>query len=121
MTSGVYQYAPRFASLFPTRQEFNSYHDLRNQLYYRDGLTTTVTVEKRPMRSDGRVWLVLTVNGKVDASSVGDMETQVLLGHAKLDTTALYTRVATSTIRQVMSPLDRIVQGSVNPTTPPPG
>jgi site-specific recombinase XerD len=33
---------------------------------------------------------------------------QVLLGHAKLDTTALYTRVATSTLRQVMSPLDRI-------------
>jgi site-specific recombinase XerD len=33
---------------------------------------------------------------------------QVLLGHAKLDTTALYTRVATKTIRDVMSPLDRI-------------
>jgi len=33
---------------------------------------------------------------------------QVLLGHAKLDTTALYTRVATKTIQQVMSPLDRI-------------
>jgi integrase/recombinase XerD len=33
---------------------------------------------------------------------------QVLLGHAKLDTTALYTRVATSTIRSVMSPLDRL-------------
>jgi integrase/recombinase XerD len=33
---------------------------------------------------------------------------QVLLGHAKLDTTALYARVATSTIRTVMSPLDRI-------------
>jgi site-specific recombinase XerD len=33
---------------------------------------------------------------------------QVLLGHAKLDTTALYTRVATSTLRQVISPLDRI-------------
>ena len=33
---------------------------------------------------------------------------QVLLGHAKLDTTALYTRVATSTIRTVMSPLDRL-------------
>jgi len=32
---------------------------------------------------------------------------QVLLGHAKLDTTALYTRVATNTIRTVMSPLDR--------------
>ena len=33
---------------------------------------------------------------------------QVLLGHAKLDTTALYTRVATRTIRTVMSPLDRL-------------
>jgi integrase/recombinase XerD len=32
---------------------------------------------------------------------------QVLLGHAKLDTTALYTRVANTTIRSVTSPLDR--------------
>jgi integrase/recombinase XerD len=30
---------------------------------------------------------------------------QVLLGHAKLETTALHTRVATNTIREVMSPL----------------
>src|SRR5829696_8061857 len=35
---------------------------------------------------------------------------QVLLGHAKLDTTALYTRVATKTIRQVMSPLKHIAR-----------
>jgi site-specific recombinase XerD len=34
---------------------------------------------------------------------------QVLLGHAKLDTTALYTRVANTTIRTVISPLDRLV------------
>src|SRR5438128_12557176 len=33
---------------------------------------------------------------------------QVLLGHAKVDTTALYTRVATKTIREVMSPLEHI-------------
>jgi integrase/recombinase XerD len=33
---------------------------------------------------------------------------QVLLGHAKLDSTALYTRVATKTIREVMSPLEHI-------------
>ena len=33
---------------------------------------------------------------------------QVLLGHAKLDTTALYTRVANTTIRSVISPLDRL-------------
>lgn len=34
---------------------------------------------------------------------------QVLLGHAKLDNTALYTRVATKTVRTVTSPLDRIM------------
>jgi len=33
---------------------------------------------------------------------------QVLLGHAKLDSTALYTRVATKTIQQVISPLEHI-------------
>ena len=33
---------------------------------------------------------------------------QVLLGHAKLETTALYTRIATNTIRADMSPLERL-------------
>jgi len=33
---------------------------------------------------------------------------QVLLGHAKVETTALYTRIATNTIRAVMSPLERL-------------
>ena len=33
---------------------------------------------------------------------------QALLGHAKLDNTALYARVATRTVRAVTSPLDRI-------------
>jgi integrase/recombinase XerD len=43
---------------------------------------------------------------------------QVLLGHAKLDTTALYTRVATKTIREVMSPLEHIA-GKFNEAKPP--
>jgi integrase/recombinase XerD len=43
---------------------------------------------------------------------------QVLLGHAKLDTTALYTRVATKTIREIMSPLDRIT-GKLKEAEPP--
>ena len=34
---------------------------------------------------------------------------QVLLGHAKLDNTALYTRVATKMVRTVTSPLDEIM------------
>jgi site-specific recombinase XerD len=33
---------------------------------------------------------------------------QVLLGHAKLETTALYTQVATKTMREVTSPLERL-------------
>lgn len=34
---------------------------------------------------------------------------QVLLGHKKLDTTALYSQVATRTIREVTSPLEQLV------------
>ncbi len=40
---------------------------------------------------------------------------QVLLGHKKLDTTALYSQVATKTIREVTSPLERLTM-----TVPPP-
>ncbi len=35
---------------------------------------------------------------------------QVLLGHAKLETTTVYTKVATKTIRDVTSPLDLLVK-----------
>jgi integrase/recombinase XerD len=45
---------------------------------------------------------------------------QVLLGHAKLENTALYTRVATRTIRAVTSPLDKIValiEGRAGPSS----
>src|SRR5215470_7673326 len=34
---------------------------------------------------------------------------QVLLGHAKLDTTAIYTRVATKVIQEVTSPLEHLI------------
>lgn len=44
---------------------------------------------------------------------------QVLLGHAKLDTTAIYTRVATNTIRAVMSPLDRLAPLTARRPEPP--
>jgi integrase/recombinase XerD len=43
---------------------------------------------------------------------------QVLLGHAKLDTTALYAKVATRTVRAVISPLDKL--GIVSPDQVPP-
>jgi len=47
---------------------------------------------------------------------------QVLLGHAKLDNTALYTRVATRVVRTVTSPLDRItaqIGTHIPPNNPP--
>jgi site-specific recombinase XerD len=43
---------------------------------------------------------------------------QVLLGHAKLDTTARYTQVATNTIRNVTSPLDHLI-GKITTGEPP--
>ncbi|MEO7786889.1 MAG: tyrosine-type recombinase/integrase [Sphingomicrobium sp.] len=40
---------------------------------------------------------------------------QALLGHAKLNTTAFYTQVATKTMRAVISPLDRLALTSSGP------
>jgi hypothetical protein len=44
---------------------------------------------------------------------------KALLGHAKLDTTALYTQVATNVIRAVMSPLDRLTPLTAKRSEPP--
>ena len=41
---------------------------------------------------------------------------QVLLGHAKLETTALYTRVAVNTIREVTSPLEWLGGSLIKPS-----
>ncbi len=49
-------------------------------LYYREGLVTTVTVEKA-VKLDV---LVLSNNGKVEASSVGDLPTEQLAAHLPL-------------------------------------
>jgi len=43
---------------------------------------------------------------------------QVLLGHAKLETTALYTRVAVNTIRDIKSPLERLGLNIANRSSP---
>ena len=45
---------------------------------------------------------------------------QVLLGHAKLENTALYTRVAARTVRTVISPLDRL-SARIDAKGAPPG
>jgi site-specific recombinase XerD len=43
---------------------------------------------------------------------------QVLLGHAKLNTTAFYAQVATKTMRAVTSPLDRLALAAPDEEAP---
>jgi hypothetical protein len=47
----------------------------------------------------------------------GFVQSTLLPAGNRLDTTALYTRVATKTIQQVMSPLDRITLTQAEPPT----
>jgi spermidine synthase len=75
MTSGVTIYAENYASL-PTdalRREWMERDDL---LYYREGLTATISVH----RSAGSTYLYEKTNGKVDAS-FGDTSTQLMVGY----------------------------------------
>ncbi len=75
MTSGVAIYAHNYSSL-PTdglRREWMRRDDL---VYYREGLTATISVH----RSAGSSYLYEKTNGKVDAS-FGDTPTQLLVGY----------------------------------------
>jgi spermidine synthase len=76
MTSGMYKYVqnldtPSFAEI---RARMLDRYDL---LYYAEGPATVVTVARN--RETGNIWLAN--NGKIDASSTGDMPTQVLVAH----------------------------------------
>jgi spermidine synthase len=77
-TGGAYLKALDFRG--HTRTQFHRWLTAdRTLLYYRTGAATTVTVVRQ---SSGNVYLAN--NGKVDASSHGDMPTQVLLGQLPL-------------------------------------
>jgi spermidine synthase len=76
MSSGVYMYV-RFVLDLDRRQLLNRYtNDADPLLFYREGYSSTVSVH----RSKSSENIYLKVNGKVEASTVGDMPTQVLLG-----------------------------------------
>jgi spermidine synthase len=53
-------------------------------LFYEDAPDATVSVEKGPSRSGNYEEVGLRINGKTDASSHGDLSTQMLLGHLPL-------------------------------------
>lgn len=84
MSSGVHKEAPLYLSLYPDpREVFTRLLPQFRVLYYREGPTATVTVTERPSLEDHR-HLALAIDGKVDASTAGDMPTQVLSGHLPL-------------------------------------
>ena len=75
MSSAVYRYAPQIDKL--NRADFLDFFSDRNQgdaIFYKEGITATVVVQRQ---SGGRV---LKVNGKPDASTAGDLPTQILIG-----------------------------------------
>ncbi len=74
MSSGVYKYAPYYASNIDLETVLTS-GDL---LYFKEGATTTVSVRKFRGNTS------LAIDGKVDATDAGDMLTQKLLAHIPL-------------------------------------
>ena len=74
MSSAVYRYAPSLTD--KTRQELSDYlkHGQGETIFYKEGITATVAVQQQ---GGGRV---LKVNGKPEASTAGDMPTQILIG-----------------------------------------
>jgi len=75
MTSGMFTYANLY-------RDFNDYRFLLRSLrtnwllYYKDGVSANVAVFQTPWKER-----FMRINGKTDASSAGDMSTQMLLGY----------------------------------------
>src|SRR5215471_6839227 len=74
MSSAVYRYAPSLAD--KSRQELFEFlkSGQGDTIFYKEGVTATVAVQRQ---AGGRV---LKVNGKPEASTAGDMPTQILIG-----------------------------------------
>jgi spermidine synthase len=74
MSSAVYRYAPSLAD--KNKQELFDFlkRGQGETIFYKEGITATVAVQRQ---NGGRV---LKVNGKPEASTAGDMPTQILIG-----------------------------------------
>ncbi|HXI04486.1 MAG TPA: fused MFS/spermidine synthase, partial [Candidatus Saccharimonadales bacterium] len=81
MNSGVYKYAADMTKSDLTPGGFYDFTEGAFDLvYYKEGVTATVMVASEKRTKD--IWL--SVNGKIDASSYGDLQTQLLSGHIPL-------------------------------------
>ncbi|HEY9231416.1 MAG TPA: fused MFS/spermidine synthase, partial [Blastocatellia bacterium] len=78
MSSAVYRYAPQLSN--KSKSEISDYlkRGQGESIFYKEGITATVAVQRL---NDGRV---LKVNGKPEASTTGDMPTQILIGSLPL-------------------------------------
>ncbi len=89
MSSGIYHYAVESdgpLSLAEFSERTNLYFE---ELYYREGLVSTVLVAREHgihgrLGADSVPGIILVTSGKVDASSIYDMPTQILSAHIPL-------------------------------------
>lgn len=73
LASGVFRYAPSYMSM--DRNRFiDQVSGKSTTLFYEEGLTSVITVQKQHEH------LILKANGKPDASTAGDLPTQVMVG-----------------------------------------
>ncbi len=83
MQFGLYQWEKRYD--FPSWQAFVSARTRARLLYQGDGSDVCVTVEEVEIPLNVAPWTLkaraLRINGKPDASTLGDLPTQLLLGH----------------------------------------
>ena len=81
MVSGVYIYAHNFENTSRSDHRWQCIQPNNEPLlYYKEGQTCTISVHKS--RYTGTIYM--KSNGKVEASTKGDMPTQVLVGHIPL-------------------------------------
>ncbi len=83
MSSGVYQAAPVLLKLYPTSGEAMRLFKGYEELFYREGWNSTLTVFRKPDLGK-RPHIALAIDGKIDASTSRDMSTQILSAHLPL-------------------------------------
>ncbi|MFQ5853156.1 MAG: fused MFS/spermidine synthase, partial [Candidatus Binatia bacterium] len=83
MSSGVYQTAPVLLRVYPTPGETIRLFRGYEEIFYREGWNSTVTVFRKPNLAK-RPHIALAIDGKIDASTSRDMSTQVLSAHLPL-------------------------------------
>jgi len=78
MLSGVFRKIHSNASLPNSYSDFVDKEKMTKVLYYKEGTTATIGVIESGLKNEKQRALI--VNGKVDASSKGDLATQIMLG-----------------------------------------